>query len=143
MSAIKPSRLTVFIFGVIGLIICFPGALTVARGQLDGVVSLLAGAFVAIGPIARFRVLWDADTLIYRGLLRTDIVRFSELKKFDVSGPDPGNRLGPTLGLRIFTKSSERPVMTVNIKPFSRRDVATLVAMLNEALLHEGSERRR
>ncbi|WP_281015658.1 MULTISPECIES: hypothetical protein [unclassified Mesorhizobium] len=38
----------------------------------------------------------------------------------------PLDRLGPTLGLRIFSASSNEPVMTINIKPFARRDIARL-----------------
>jgi len=134
MRVIRPSALTASIFGVMGLLICFPGFITVARGQLDGIVSLLMGAVVAIVPVARYRVSWDADMLTYRGLVVARTVRFSEMKKFDVSGPDPGDRFGPTLGLRIFDRSSPKPVMTINIKPFSRSDIAALVARLNEAL---------
>jgi hypothetical protein len=60
--------------------------------------------------------------------------RFSEIKRFDIHGPAQDNWIGPTLGLRIFSASSNEPVLTVNIKPFASRDIKRLTDRLTQAI---------
>ncbi|WP_431825466.1 hypothetical protein [Burkholderia sp. F1] len=134
MTTIKPSRLTVVIFCAIGGIIFLPGILALRLGQLDGIVSLLVGAPFVVVPLTRYRVSWDAETLVYHGLVGTRRVLFHDVKKFDICGSDAKSRFGPTFGLRIFTESSAKPVMTINVKPFSRQDLAQVVTRLNQAV---------
>ena len=85
-----------------------------------------------VTPLWRYRISWDERMLVYRGLITTREIQFSEVKKFDVRGPSPDDRYGPTLGLRIFSKSSKKPVMTINLKVFARSDIARLIERLKE-----------
>lgn len=134
MTTIRPSLATVLIFAAICIVICLPGILAVRFGQWQGVVLILVGGVITVAPRARYLISWDADSLVYRGLVATRKIRFSDVKKFDVRGPAFGDRFGPTLGLRIFSGSSNEPVMTINIKPFARQDIARLTERLKQAV---------
>jgi hypothetical protein len=129
---IRPSRVAVLILGVIGLVICLPGIDAVRLGQWQGFAFILVGGVFAIVPASRYLISWDEDALVYRGLILTRRIRFCEVKKFDVHGPAFNSRFGPTLGLSIFSASSKEPVMTINIKPFARQDIARLINKLKE-----------
>lgn len=132
VTTIRPSLFTSLIFTILGLVICLPGIDAVWLGQWQGMVFILVGGAITVAPISRYLISWNGDALVYRGLVATRRIRFSEVKKFDVHGP-AGNRFGPTLGLRIFSVSADKPVMTINIKPFARRDIALLIEKLKEA----------
>lgn len=132
MTTVKASLTTILIFMTIGLIVCLPGADAMRLGQWQGAVFILAGGGIAIAPICRYFISWDDRALVYRGLISTRTIKFSEVERFDVHGPALSNRFGPTLGLRLFSKSSIEPVMTINLKPFTRRDITRLVETLKE-----------
>lgn len=128
-AKIRPSSVTVLIFATVSLLISAPGIYAVWHGQWQGLVFIGGGAIVT-APLFRYLIAWDENVLVYRGLIKTQKIQFSDVKKIDVSGPTPDNRYGPTLGLRIFSKSSGKVVMIINLKPFSRRDVGRLVGRL-------------
>jgi hypothetical protein len=131
---IRPSLRTIIVFVTLGLVICLPGFDSLLRlGQWrEGSVFVLTGGVFMVTPLWRYRISWDERMLVYRGLITTREIQFSEVKKFDVRGPSPDDRYGPTLGLRIFSKSSKKPVMTINLKVFARSDIARLIERLKE-----------
>lgn len=133
VTTIRPSLVTILICAAVGLVICLPGIDALRLGQWQGLVFILVGGAIAVTPISRYLISWNADTLLYRGLTTTRRVQFSDVKKFEIHGPVLGNRFGPTLGLRIFSASSDEAVMTINIKPFARRDIARLTEKLKQA----------
>jgi hypothetical protein len=134
VTTIRPSLVTFLIFAAIGLVTCLPGIDAVRLGQWQGLVFILVGGAIAAAPVSRYLISWDADALVYRGLIATRRIPFSDVKRFDVHGPALSNRFGPTLGLRIFSTSPDEPVMTINIKPFARRDIARLTERLKQAV---------
>lgn len=129
---IRPSPLAFLIFSLIWGVLCLPGIDAIRLGQWQGLLFIVIGGVITVGTISRYRISWNTEEIIYRGLLTTQCVRLSEIGKFDIHGPMLEKRFGPTLGLRIFSVKSDEPVMIVNIKPFARRDIKQLKLMLEK-----------
>jgi hypothetical protein len=127
---IRASSATKFLFAAIGLFVCLPSIVALHLGRFEGMV----GSAIAAVPVSRCRISLNEDVLAYRGFISTQQVRFSEIKRFDIHGPAQDNWIGPTLGLRIFSASSNEPVLTVNIKPFASRDIKRLTDRLTQAI---------
>jgi hypothetical protein len=132
MTTIRPAPVTILIFVAIGLIISLPGIDAIRLGEWPGLAFILVGFAIGAAPMSRFIISWDTDSLTYRGLISTRKIQFSEVREFHVHGPAFGDKFGPTLGLSIFSVSSDTPVMTINIKPFSRQDIARLTERLKQ-----------
>ncbi len=133
VKTIRPSMASFLIFGGIGLIISLPGFDSIVRlGQWEGTAFVLIGGLFAVVPMSRYRISWDNNDLNYRGLISHGRIRFCDIRKFDFHGPSR-SRFEPTLGLRLFSKSSNHAVAIINVKPFAGCDIAALVQRLNEA----------
>lgn len=132
VETFRSSLATSLIFATIGFIICAPGVYATCIGQWRGVAFILVGGAMTVMPLCHYLISWDERMLLYRGLVTTQKIQFSEIDSFEVHGPKLDNRFGPTLGLSILSKSSKKPAMTINIKPFARRDIARLIKKLKE-----------
>ena len=139
VAVMKASGATQIIFSVIALILAVPGIDALRQGQWQGLGFLLAGGIV-IGAIQRYRVMWDDETLRYRGVLCSHTIRFADISHFDIGGPRKGKPSDPTAGLRIFAVHSSKPAIIVNLKPFSRVDVARLLERMNRPTSRKVSE---
>jgi len=133
MTTIRPSLVTILIFVATGLAISLPGFDSLRLGQWSGLAFILVGVAIAVFPTSRFVISWDTDSLVYRGLITTREIKFSDVKRFRIHGHAFGDKFGPTLGLSIFSTSSDMPDMTINIKPFRSRDIALLTERLRKA----------
>lgn len=134
MTTLRPSRQTFLIFGAIYLPMALFGLQLIAKGDFGGIVLLLLGGALTIGPFLCYRVIWEDKALTYRGLVYTRTVQFSDIRTFKIHGPKAGDRYGPTVGLSIYLKKQSKPAMTINLKPFSTPDVERLEKRLSDAL---------
>jgi hypothetical protein len=134
VTTIRPSLVTFIIFSMIGLIICLPGIDALRVGQWQGMVFVLIGCSITVGPVLRYMIWWDSEVVGYRGVFVTRRIDLSKIKKFDVCGPQLNERFAPTLGIRIFSAISGDPVIIINIKPFARRDIMRFKERLHQAV---------
>lgn len=130
MTTIRSSRTTIVIFGAMASVMGLPGVYWLWSGYGKGAIVLLLGVFVFL-PALRYRISWSATTLSYRGVLFNRCVDLSDVRGFDMGSGATGGPFGPTIGLRIFTGSVDRPSMIINLKPFARDDIAKLLCVLN------------
>jgi hypothetical protein len=135
VTTVKPGIGSCFIFGLFGLLPFVAGFDAVRLGQWQAAITFISlGTAFAFGPACRYRISWDENWLRYRGLVSSKKVLFSDIERFDIGGPYYKYGLGPTVGLCILGHLSSEPVMIINIKPFSRKDIKRLVDRLNRVI---------
>lgn len=128
-NVIRSCRSTVVIFAIMATVFILPSMYFLWLGHLEVLVVVLYGLCL-FATIFRYRVSWNKTTLSYRGVWMTRCVMFADISKFDVSYAR--KPLDPTVGLRIFSKSTRKPSMIINLKPFSRGDISLLMTRLRE-----------
>jgi len=129
-TTIRSSKTTVVIFGGMASVIGLPGVYWLWSGYSRGLIVLLFGFFMFL-PALRYRISWNATTLWYRSVLFEHSVELPEIHKFDMASGATGGPFDPTIGLRLFARSTCKPIMVINLKPFARDDIAKLFRMLN------------
>jgi hypothetical protein len=130
----RPSLLT-----YIGLILfSFGGYILIIDGMRQGhggsVIIFLLGCILAVSNSWR-RIWWTENMLIYRNLVTTRRIKFSDVDRFDMKFTNSsveGDEKS-LLGLYIWNKKSIKPEMIINIKLFPIPDLERLVARLREA----------
>lgn len=130
ITASWPTRLGI---AAIGLLICAPGIDALLSGQSQGLIFVVFGVVLAAVPNVRYTVSWDDRGLVYRGFIKTQRMQFADIRAFAFSGPRD-DRFAPTLGLRIIPRAASDPTLTINVKPFARRDIALLTERLEHAI---------
>ena len=132
MKIIRPSRSTYMIFGSIGAWMCLPVFYAIKYRQwVSAALIIFLGAVICL-RFFLYKISWDENILIYRSLINSRQIKFNEIEKFDVCGLSRADRYGPTIGLRIYCRKSKNPIITINIKPFARRDLTPLIEKLKK-----------
>jgi|GEM_PF-6224759 len=102
----------------------------------------ISGAFLIIVGCSllflnfRYRIRLSNHEIVYRGAVFTKKVKFSDIDKFEIQVIDwtkAKNRTKPLVVLSIWSVALTEPVMEINIRFFSIRDLKYLADRLRQA----------
>ncbi|WP_190303177.1 hypothetical protein [Methylomonas rhizoryzae] len=130
IKLIKPAKASYVVFAVIWAIPGLLGlAVAIKQGNwlFPGLWIGLLGEFFSFLIIRRFRILVTKDKLIYRRIVGSNQVRLSAICKMELKSPDYTHRLGPTMGLYVYTAGNSEPAFVINAKLFSWKDIRFLL----------------
>lgn len=93
-------------------------------GQPNQFATFLLVIFALIISIARHRLTWDDDGIVYRRIFSTIEVKRAVISKIAVSSRKPLIPLFPLSSyLHVFTTASDVPAFSINLALFSPQDV--------------------
>jgi len=130
VKSIQPGKASYVVFAVIWAIPGLIGlAVAIKQGNwlFPGLWIGLIGVSISFLIIRRFRILVTEDKLIYRHVFGSNQVRLSTICRMELKSPDFKHRLGPTMGLYVYTVDSSEPVFVMNAKLFSWQDIEFLL----------------
>lgn len=93
-------------------------------GQPSQLATFLLVIFALVISIARHRLTWNEDGIVYRRTFTTVEIKRAVISKFAVSSRKPLIPLFPLSSyLHVFTTGSEEPAFSINLALFSPQDV--------------------
>jgi hypothetical protein len=127
---IRPSIKTYIIFTIIWSILIVIGIIaSIKTNNWDLPIYWIGiiGLFCSYLLISRYKILLDDKEIIYSSLFSTTILKFTDIKKYEIRSAIV--RTDPTVGLYIFNLDNSI-AMVINIKLFSLYDINQLLSKL-------------
>jgi hypothetical protein len=145
---IKPDWFTYFLAGVLCVIFLLPAIATIIMHSpsTKGIVIGLVPGIVLFIVVHGLRITIKEEGVVYNRLfVCSKSIRFDEMKKVWVEFG--GNGRKPTYGLLIASVHPGKKPLVINIKPFSRGGLKTLIDIISSrapsAQLDEKCERMK
>ena len=130
----RAAKATFAIFGVMFLVPLAVGLVDIYMEGIKGLTLIGIGLLAVLGPIASFRLTWGDGEVTYRYLFNFSAVKMSDVSRYLRHGARPDFGYFSVDGLSLFIKGRKRPVLTVNLKAFARKDIELFVQFVDNAI---------